>query len=266
VAVVEKMLEKNRCPIHYWITPNHEGPWLIFLHGAGADHKMFTEQVKELDPMYGILMWDARGHGLSRPMGDDFSIKLLVEDLLAIMKIEQIEKATFIGQSMGGNTAQEMVFYYPEKVENLVLIDCACNTWKLSIVEKFAIQMTPFILKLYPWKAMMVQSARASAVKLEVQEYLKDAFATVGKKDFSKIFLETASCLHFEKDYRINKPMLLVCGEHDDTGNIKKTAPQWAKHEPYCEFHWIENASHCSNQDNPAAFNALLGQFLRKFT
>ena len=266
MTVVEKILEKNQCPIHYWITPDHKGPWLIFLHGAGADHRMFSEQVKDLDSMYGILMWDARGHGLSRPMGADFSIKLLVEDLLAIMKIEGIEKATFIGQSMGGNTAQELVFYYPDKVENLVLIDCACNTWKLSVGEKLAIQIAPFIVKLYPWNAMIAQSARASAVKLQVQEYLKDAFSMVGKKDFSKIFLETAACLHFEKDYRINKPMLLVCGEHDDTGNIKKTAPEWAKQEPLCEFHWIKDAGHCSNQDNPVSFNALLGQFLRKFT
>ena len=264
MSVVGKVLTKDHCPIHYWITPNHKGPWLIFLHGAGADHRMFAKQVNELDPMHGILIWDARGHGLSRPMGADFSIKLLVEDLLAIMRIEGIEKATFIGQSMGGNTAQEMVFYYPDKVENLVLIDCACNTWKLSVGEKLALWMSPLIVKLYPWNAMIRQSARAGSVILEVQEYLIDSFSTVGEKDFKKIFLETAACLHEEKDYRINKPLLLVCGEHDDTGNIKKIAPQWAKQEPYCEFHWIENAGHCSNQDNPAAFNALLGQFLRR--
>lgn len=50
----------------------------------------------------------------------------------------------------------------------------------------------------------------------------------------------------------------------DRHGNIKKIAPVWAKLESKCEFHRIPNAGHCSNQDNPKAFNSLLVSFLRK--
>jgi len=58
----------------------------------------------------GVLLWDARGHGLSRPMGKEFSISLLVDDILAIMNKEGIHKATFVGQSMGGNSTRNGLF------------------------------------------------------------------------------------------------------------------------------------------------------------
>ncbi|MFF2886981.1 alpha/beta fold hydrolase [Paenibacillus sp. NPDC057967] len=255
-------IEKDGCTIHYWITPEHHGPWLIFMHGAGADHRMFNEQLQALDDRYGVLLWDARGHGQSRPIGADFSIQLLVEDMLVITNKEGIERATFIGQSMGGNTAQEIAFYHPDRVENLILIDCTSNTMKLSFMEKLLIGMTPFLLSIYPWNTMVEQSARASSVKASVREYLRECFHLVGATDFKKIFLATTACLHEEEDYRIQRPFLLVCGVDDQTGNIKKNAPLWAEREPACEFHWIDHAGHCANQDHPEAFNRLLLSFL----
>lgn len=260
--LLEKVMSKDGCNIHYWISNQGKDSWLIWLHGAGADHKMFNEQIPVVDKAFNLLLWDARGHGLSRPMGDKFSIKLLMEDLIEIMKIEGIEKATFVGQSMGGNTAQEMAFYHPHKVEKLVLIDCTCNTMKLTAMERFYLYLTPLITRMYPWSNLVHASVKASALQPHVQDYLQQTFNLIGKKDFVKIFLATAACLHYEEGYTINKPILLVYGEYDQTGNIKKIAPSWASSEPNCRLVEIANASHCANQDNPSQFNTSLWEFL----
>jgi pimeloyl-ACP methyl ester carboxylesterase len=261
-TLLGKVWSKDGCDIHYWIINHGNNPWLVFLHGAGADHEMYSEQIQTVNKNFNILLWDARGHGLSRPMGNRFSIKLIVEDLIEIMNIERIDKATFIGQSMGGNTAQEIAFYYPDKVEKLVLVDCTCNTMKLTGLEAFYLKVTPFLIRLYPWKYLVHTSVKASALKPKVQDYLRKAFNRIGKKDFIQIFLETASCLHFEEIYQINKPILLVYGEKDETGNIKKIASAWSSREPHCTLIEIPQASHCSNQDNPSAFNQALLEFL----
>ncbi|GIP19176.1 alpha/beta hydrolase [Paenibacillus montaniterrae] len=260
--LLEKVMTRDGCNIHYWVSDNGKNPWLIFLHGAGADHKMFNEQLPIVDKEFNLLLWDARGHGLSRPMSDKFSIKLLMEDLIEIMNKEGIEKATFVGQSMGGNTAQEMAFYHPHKVEKLVLIDCTCNTMKLTGLERFYLNLTPFIIRMYPWSFLISASVKASALKPHVQDYLKKVFNQIGKKDFIKVFLATAACLHYEEGYKINKPILLVYGEHDQTGNIKKIASSWASSELDCRLVEIPNASHCANQDNPLQFNAVFREFL----
>ncbi|TCS95873.1 alpha/beta fold hydrolase [Hazenella coriacea] len=261
--LLQRVVSRRGCDIHYWISHWRNRSWLIFLHGAGCDHEMFNEQL-QLVNNFNILLWDARGHGLSRPMGESFSIPLVLEDLVEIMNKEGIEQATFIGQSMGGNIAQEMAFYYPNKVEKLVLIDCTCNTMQLSSLEKFYLNITPLLIRLYPWSYLVNASVKASALNTDVQHYLRKVFNLVGKKDFVKIFLATAACLHDEEDYKINKPMLLVYGEKDRTGNIKKIAPTWAASEPQCQLVKIPNASHCSNQDNPTAFNKAIIEFLNK--
>lgn len=262
-TLLEKVMSKDGCNIHYWISNQGNSPWLIFLHGAGADHEMFKEQLPKVIKDFDVLLWDARGHGLSRPMGDQFSIKLLMEDLIEIMNIEGIDKATFIGQSMGGNTAQEIAYYYPHKVEKLVLVDCTCNTMRLTGLEKFYLKLTPFLIRLYPWNYLVSASVKASALKPNVQNYVEKVFNHVGKKDFIKIFLETTACLHYEQGYKINKPILLIHGDRDETGNIKKIASLWASSEPHCKLVKIPNASHCSNQDNPSEFNHVLTEFLK---
>lgn len=259
----EKVMSKDGCHIHYWVSNQGKVSWLIFLHGAGADHEMFNEQLPIVSEEFNLLLWDARGHGLSRPMGDQFSIKLLMEDVIEIMNREGIEKATFIGQSMGGNTAQEMTFYHPHKVEKLVLVDCTCNTMQLTGLERFYLKITPLIIRMFPWSFLVNASVKASALDPKVQDYLRKAFTQVGKKDFIKIFLATAACLHFEEGYKINKPILLVYGERDETGNIKKIASSWASSEPFCRLVEITNASHCANQDNPSEFNSVLWEFLK---
>lgn len=263
VVLEQRILTREGCTIHYWVSNLGDYPWLIFLHGAGADHAMFREQMDTVSQDFNVLLWDARGHGLSRPMGDNFSINMIMEDLAEIMNIERIEKATLIGQSMGGNTAQEFTFYYPDKVEKLVLIDCTCNTMKLTRLEAFYLSITPLLTRMFPWKMLVEASVKASALKADVQQYLRESFQRIGKRDFTKIFLATAACLHYEEGYRINKPILLVYGDRDETGNIKKIAPAWAASEPYCTCIELPQASHCSNQDNPSEFNAALIRFLR---
>jgi pimeloyl-ACP methyl ester carboxylesterase len=260
----EKTLDRPGCRIHYWLSRAEHRPWIFLLHGAGADHRMFTDQISVLADHYNLLVWDARGHGLSRPMNGDFSIRLLVEDLLAVMAREGIEHPTLIGQSMGGNVAQEAVFLHPELFDRLVLIDTGRNTMKLTAYEKWLIDITPALMRLYPWKTLMRQSVEVSALKPEVRAYLTEVFGMVGKDDFTRIFLATTACLHEEPGYCINKPILMVVGEQDGTGNIRKVAPGWAAGEPQCEFHWIKDAGHCSNQDQPEEFNHLMLDFLRR--
>jgi pimeloyl-ACP methyl ester carboxylesterase len=260
----KKVMSKDGCDIHYWVSRGPGGPWLIFLHGAGADHRMFDSQLPVLEGRFRMLLWDARGHGRSRPMGKDFSIALLVDDLIQIMAREAIARADWIGHSMGGNIAQEMAFLHPDKVSRLVLIDCTCNTMKLSVLEELSLKAAAFLLPLVPWRFLVEWCAKASSIRPGVRHYLRETLQAVGKRDFIKIFRKTACCLHEEAGCAIGKKLLLVCGKFDETGNIKKITPRWKSCEPQAAFFLIPGAGHCANQDHPAAFNRLLVEFLNQ--
>ena len=258
----EYTLERHGCKLHFWLSGTEGKPLLVFTHGATIDHQMFDEQVAVLANDYRVLTWDMRGHGESRPMGDAFTVAVAVEDLLAILDFVGAGKAVFIGQSTGGYVQQELVFRHPERVAALVMVDCICITFKLSKMDSFLLGLTPALLRLYPYKMLVKQSVVASSIKPAVREDLLHVVSAIPKEDFISIMSGAAQCIHYEPNYRIDKPMLIVRGDQDKLGNIAQDAPLWAARDKALLV-IIPDAGHVSNQDNPAFFNRVLVEFLK---
>lgn len=78
------------------------------------------------------------------------------------------------------------------------------------------------------------------------------------------ILIEVTKCLHEDTSYKIRVPFLLLCGDKDASGNIRKIAKPWSDSEPNCTFHMISNAGHNSNQDNPNEVNAYINHYLKQ--
>lgn len=123
-------------------------------------------------------------------------------------------------------------------------------------------RLTPAILRMYPFTTLLRQSAKASSVKPDVQQYLFETMGRLSKSDIVTIMSATTGILRDDPDYRIPRPFLLIRGERDTAGAIKKQAPVWAAREPQCRFVVIPDAGHCSNQDNPERFNQVVLEYL----
>lgn len=259
------IFEYKGCPLHYWLSGPEDAPLVVCTHGAAMDHGTWDGIVPFIAEHYRVLTWDVRAHGLSRPTGVAFTIQRATEDLLALLNHMGYSEATLVGHSMGGNIAQEVVFAHPERVKALVMLDCACNTLKLSASDTFWLRVGVWLFglsRLYPDKTLKRQSARANSIKPAVQEYLYRVFCQMSKQEFLTVFLATFGCLHEEVGYQITKPLLLLVGDHDTMGNIKRTAPLWAARDPHCQYHVIPEAGHVSNLDNPKAVNQFVLNFL----
>ena len=265
-TITPHVFEYHECSLHYWLTDPHDAPLVVFTHGADMDHSSWDHIIPLASQQYRILTWDVRLHGLSRPGGEKFSIRQASKDLLALLDHLGYEQATLVGHSMGGNIGQEIVFAHPERVKALVMLDCGCNTLKLSPSEAFTVRLATALsglFRLYPDAQLKRQSARANALKPAVQQYLYHTFCQIPKEDFLTVFIETFRCLHYEPGYHITSPLLLLVGDHDTMGNIKKIAPQWASRD-HCQYHVIPDAGHCSHLDNPDAVHPLVLNFLHE--
>ncbi|HEX2926171.1 MAG TPA: alpha/beta hydrolase [Ruminiclostridium sp.] len=257
------IIHNRSCDIYYWLRQGTGNQWALFFHGAGVDHRMFDQQIEDFDPAFNLIAWDARGHGASKlEKGTVFHFLDMVSDCLKIYERHHIEKAVLIGQSMGGNLAQEIACSNPEKVEKLVLIDCSRNTGKLSQFEKAAVKLSRLMFCLYPWKSIIRQSADACGNKECVKSYVRECFKGIGKKMFMNVFIELTTCLHEDTQFRFKQPVLLFCGADDRLGNIRKIAEPWAADDSAIQLHIIKNAGHNSNQDQPETVNHYIEQFL----
>jgi pimeloyl-ACP methyl ester carboxylesterase len=66
----------------------------------------------------------------------------------------------------------------------------------------------------------------------------------------------------YEPDYKITQPLLMI-GDKEATGNIRKAMPLWAKHDGV-DLVVIPNAKHAANLDQPEVFQRFLLDFLER--
>ena len=95
-----------------------EGEPVIMIHGGFLNHHMWDNQFETFARHYRAIRYDARNHGQSAGVADTFAH---FEDLQALMKSRQIEKAIIMGLSMGGYVATDFTLQYPGQVTALVL-------------------------------------------------------------------------------------------------------------------------------------------------
>ena len=262
MAETSKVLQRGETAVHYWLSGPEDTQLVVLTHGATSDHTMFDDLVPSLAQHYRVLTWDVPGHGLSQPLPGDFGMDRLVNDVLALLDLVGSAAAVFLGQSMGGNLSQEVVFRHPERVTALVLIDCSGNFQKLTALEKVRLASARPLFALYPFKTLKRQSSGASAYTPHAREQLAAMMDRVAdKKAFVEILMRMTDALHYEPDFRIQCPVLMLLGEHDRLGNIAKAMPAMAQLQG-TELEVVRGAGHAANMDRPDEVNSAILSFL----
>ncbi|MEU6798842.1 alpha/beta hydrolase [Nonomuraea wenchangensis] len=239
-----------------------DGVPLLFTHGAGADHAMFHAQRDHLrERGYRVVLWDLRGHGLSRPPGVPFTAGQAVADLLALVEHLALDRPVLVGQSLGGNLGQAVVRRHPGLARALVVIGSAPNTAPLSAWDRLLLRAAAPTLAAIPARALPPLMAAASAVTPQARADARRAFAALPKKDFLQAWRATVALLDPDPGYRTPVPLCLIRGERDRTGDIASAMPRWAAAEGVEEV-VVPDAGHIANQDNPSAVNAAIETFL----
>ena len=100
------------------------GPPIIILHGLYGASDNWVSIAKSLSDRFQVYAIDQRNHGNS-PHSEIHSYKAMQSDLTEFMDEMGIEKATFLGHSMGGKTAMHFCSNMPERVISLIVIDIA---------------------------------------------------------------------------------------------------------------------------------------------
>ncbi|WP_291015197.1 alpha/beta hydrolase [Hydrogenophaga sp.] len=100
-----------------------DAPAIVFLHGFGASLHTWEVWAQALKGNYRVIRYDAPGSGLSEPdptgdYSDVRSLQLLGE----LMTQLGVQRATLIGNSMGGRIAWSFAAAQPQRVDKLVLV------------------------------------------------------------------------------------------------------------------------------------------------
>jgi len=211
------------------------------------------------------VSWDLRGHGQSQPVGEPFSIPLAVEDLRALLDRLGIERAAFVGHSAGSYVSQELAFRNPRCVRALVLADGTCVTWRHGPLERWLTRHAADLLAPFPYRWIKLSTIPTLAARPAVQDYVHETFSKLSREAYLALVRGASSCLHPEPGYRIQQPLLLLHGDGDSLGDVRRLTPRWAAAEPNCLYLVVPDARHLSMMDNPKFFTEVLLEFLTKW-
>jgi 3-oxoadipate enol-lactonase len=113
--------------IHYEDTGPRDAPTVLLSHSLLCNRTMFAHLAADLATTHRVLNIDSRGHGLSTPAQRGYSLEDACDDLPAVLDHAGVDRAVFVGLSMGGMLSMRAAVFHPKRVRALALLDTAAD-------------------------------------------------------------------------------------------------------------------------------------------
>jgi len=250
-------------PIVYYISGNKCKEWVLFLHAAFVNHKMFQPQITYFENKYNILAIDIIGHGKSVNTEKGDCLEKMPTWIYDIMKAEKIEKVHLVGISLGAVLAQDFANRYPEAVNSLACFGgYDINNFDKNMQKENSTSQILMMLKAFvsiKWFAKA--NKKISAFSPQAQNDFYDMNIQFPKKSFLYLASLNRMINVFQTKSRMY-PLLIGCGTFDIPMELK-AIEIWKNREPRSKVVIFENAGHCVNMDVPQKFNEVMEEFWR---
>src|SRR5260221_11681974 len=99
-----------------------DGPVVVLVHGLAGSSTTWKHVMPALAESYTVLAPDLLGHGQSAKPRGDYSLGAYASGIRDLMAVLGLERATFVGHSLGGGVAMQLAYQFPERCERLVLV------------------------------------------------------------------------------------------------------------------------------------------------
>ncbi|HYG54718.1 MAG TPA: 3-oxoadipate enol-lactonase [Burkholderiales bacterium] len=250
----------NGTELYYELSGKEGAPWLVLSHSLACNVRMWDPTVAAFKDRFRILNYDMRGHGQSAAPRVPYTLDMLADDALGLMKQLGIQRAHFAGLSIGGMIGQTIALKNPSVIDKLVLADTghsqppeAVAQWKerIAIAESKGMQalvestMQRWFTEPFR-KTPEALKIAAIIAATPVAGYVGCAHAIMG--------LNTTPRLK-----EIRMPVLAIAGEQDPSTPGTRYL---GENIPGAKLVIIPNAAHIANVEKPAEFNRALSEFL----
>lgn len=250
-------------PIAYYIDDTANTEWVVFIHAAFVDHRMFEKQFDYFSGKNNILAVDILGHGNSNHAQKGDNIEKMSLWIDQIFQKHNIRAAHFVGVSIGAVFIQDFANKYENKVLSLACFGgYDINNFDIKTQRANSCKQMQIMLKaLFSIKWFAKANKKISAYTSDAQTEFYNLNIQFKKRSFM-YFAKLQNLINkYPKKQRQYK-LLVGCGEHDIPMEIK-IVNEWAAYES-CDKVVFQGAGHCVNMDTPKEFNIYLENFLQQ--
>lgn len=258
--------------VHY--IEKGSGKPLILIHGFLYNTVMWEQSVDALSTEFRVLVIDLWGWGYSERLNpSEYSFDRYAKQVTGFMDALQIEKATLIGQSMGGGISVYVAANHSERIDRLILVAPAVIPYPKRPAGK--VYQLPFVgefLNAIPGDSLMVNSIKTAF--FYDQSKVTDAYAKKvlqpmcikGSYDgMMYLMREVLKDPYVEKEAnmltQLNIPTMIIHGRQDiavPLDRSQKMNKMWKS----SKLEIFEEAGHTPHEEYPEKFNQLALNFL----
>lgn len=260
-----------------------EGPVIVLIHGMAGSSRTWREVMPLLTPKYTVIAPDLLGHGESaKPLGD-YSLGAYASGLRDLLVgALGIERATLVGQSLGGGVAMQLAYQHPELCERLVLVGSGGLGREVSwLLRALTLPAAEYVMPLlFPRFARrggdkLTRFFHERGVRAPHFAEMWRAYASLTETPNRHAFIRTLRAVIDPGGQTVSAkdrlylaaavPTLIAWGDHDD---IIPVAHAYAAHELMqgSRLEIFEGAGHFLHAEEPARFAALLTDFIETTT
>ncbi len=259
------LVDINRTQLFVQIDGVEGAPWLICSNSLGATHRMWAPQMDVLTRHHRVLRYDTRGHGGSAAPKAPYQLSELVSDVIGLMDHHGIEKADYLGLSLGGMTGLGLALDHSNRINRLICCDARSDApppFAKMWDERIAAVDAKGVAALWPGTLERWLTSEYQARDAEMVAQLKDDFEQTSADGYKGCAAAIQELDYFRRLGTLDVPVLYIVGDQD-SGASPETMRIMADATPGAQFKEIESAAHIANIDNVAAFSQAIADFLR---
>ena len=239
------------------------GPTVILLHGLGGSTQVWQFNIAALAEKYHVVVPDQIGFGKSDKPLVNYRIRTYVDFLDQFCKQLKIDRATLIGNSMGGWIAAMFTATFPDRVDKLVLVDAAGYAPPKDIDTGTFHGLNPttregmkilvgkvFYNKIFQTDAAIDQAIAARLAAGDGYTINRITESIIRGEDFLDGIVKT-----------IKRPTLIIWGRQDGLVSLAE-GERFNKDMAGSKLIVIDQCGHVPNVEKPTEFNAAVLKFL----
>jgi pimeloyl-ACP methyl ester carboxylesterase len=244
------------------------GPPVVLIHGMVNSSRHWRAVAERLGERHTVIAPDLVGHGDSATPRGDYSLgahATVIRDLLSALGIE---RATFVGHSLGGGIAMVYFWQFPQQVERLALVSSGGLGPEVSpLLRSAALPGFRSLIGLFA-NPVVLGALGAGGVQGRT---IARALRPLGTRGAREAFVQTLRAVIDVHGQRVSAmdrlyllertPFLVAWGDKDRTIPVEHGI---AAHEavPGSRFATIPGAAHFPHIERPEALAQALQEFI----
>jgi len=250
------------------------GSAIVLVHGIAGDASEWAPVMGGLARSFDVIAPDLPGHGSSGRLRGDHSIGAFACWLRDLVEALDVERATFVGHSLGGGVVMQFAYQFPQYVERMVLVSSGGLGREVSpLIRAAALPGAELVLGLVGGAAKVAQPA-LSAVGIDERSErgeLVHRIAGLTHGDRRAAFVRAVRAVASPAGQRVNAadrlylaadvPTMVVWGARDRIIPVHH-GHATADAVPGSRLEIFEESGHFPHADDPQRFTALVIDFV----